>query len=301
MLGKLGDTIPIRKRSKNPIRVGSSLFCRVWYPYHYCRRVPCLPKRRNKAQERQEQAAKRAPYASDLSDAEWKLIAPLFEREKKDGRGRAPSTPFREIVDALCYLSRTGCQWRMLPHDYPDWHFVYQWFRQWCGDETLVKINAALRKQIRIEDGRSADPSLGIIDAQSVKSTAVAGVRGFDGGKKVTGVKRHIVVDSLGLILVAVVHSAGIHDNQGAFLALCPMFPCAFPRLVKIMADGGYAVHGSALRDWLLQTKGWTLEIVHRIADAGFKILPQNEHLPGSTNIDDYPKTTSSFLSPPKE
>ncbi len=231
-------------------------------------------KRRNKAQERQEKAAQRVPYDSDLSDTEWKLIAPLFKREKKDGRGRPPSTPFREIVDALCYLSRTGCQWRMLPHDFPDWHFVYQWFRQWCGDETLVKINTALRKQIRIEDGRDPDPSLGIIDAQSVKSTAVAGVRGFDGGKKVTGIKRHIVVDSLGLILIAVIHSAGIHDNQGAFLVLCPMFPSAFPRLVKIMADGGYGVHGTVLRDWLLQTKGWALEIVHRIADAGFKILP---------------------------
>ena len=230
--------------------------------------------RRNRTKERQAKAASREPYSSDLSDEEWKLIAPLFAREKKDGRGRPPGTPFREIVNALCYLSRTGCQWRMLPHDFPDWHFVYKWFRQWCGDETLTKLNTALRKRIRIEEGRDPDPSLGIIDSQSVKSTAVAGVRGFDGGKKVSGIKRHIVVDSLGLILIAVVHSAGIHDNQGAFLALCPMFPSAFPRLVKIMADGGYGVHGSALRDWLLQTKGWVLEIVHRIADAGFKILP---------------------------
>ncbi len=105
--------------------------------------------RRNKAQERQEKAAKRAPYDSDLSDTEWKRIAPLFKREKKDGRGRPPSTPFREIAGALCCLSRTGRQWRLLPHDFPDWHFVYQWFRQWCGDETLVKINTALRLQTK--------------------------------------------------------------------------------------------------------------------------------------------------------
>ena len=236
--------------------------------------MSCKKSRRNKTQARQAKAVVREPYDSDLSDEEWKLIAPFFIREKKDGRGRPPGTPFREIVNALCYLSRTGCQWRMLPHDFPDWHFVYKWFRQWCGDETLTNINTALRKKVRIEDGRDPDPSLGIIDAQSVKSIAVAGVRGFDGGKKVTGVKRHIVVDSLGLLLIAVVHSAGIHDNQGAFLALCPMFPRAFPRLVKILADGGYGVHGTVLKDWLLSVKGWTLEIVHRIAGVGFKVLP---------------------------
>lgn len=231
-------------------------------------------KRRNKNEERKIKASTRAPYDSDLSDEEWKLIAPFFIRENKSRRGRPPGTPFREVVNALCYLTRTGCQWRMLPHDFPEWDFVYQWFRQWCGDETLLKLNTALRKEIRIEEGREPDPSLGIIDSQSVKGTAIAGVRGFDGGKKVTGVKRHIVVDSLGLILIAVVHSAGIHDNQGAFLVLCSMFPSAFPRLVKIIADGGYSVHGAALHDWLLKTKGWTLEIVHRIADVGFKILP---------------------------
>ena len=230
--------------------------------------------RRNLSKERQKKAAIRQAYDSDLSDEEWKLIAPLFVHEKKDGRGRPPGTPFREIVDALCYLSRTGCQWRLLPHDFPEWDFVYQWFRQWCGDGTFIELNRLLRRKIRIEEERDPDPSLGIIDAQSVKSTAIAGVRGFDGGKKVTGIKRHIVIDSLGLILIAVVHSAGIHDNQGAFLALCPMFPRAFPRLVKIMADGAYAVHGTFLRDWLREVKGWTLEIVHRIADTGFKLLP---------------------------
>ena len=235
--------------------------------------MPPKKKRRNLTQERQLKAANRQPYPGDLSDAEWKLIAPLFHREKKGGRGRPPGTPFREIVNALCYLTRTGCQWRFLPHDFPEWDFVYQWFRRWCDDGTFVELNRLLRRQIRVEDGRDPEPSLGIIDSQSVKSVEVAGVRGFDGGKKVKGVKRHIVVDSLGLILIAVVHSAGIHDAQGAFLALCPMFPSAYPRLVKIVADGGYGVHGSALADWLLFAKGWTLEIVHRIADGTFRVL----------------------------
>lgn len=232
-------------------------------------------KRRNRSKERKLKASIRQSYDSDLSPEEWKLIAPLFLREKKDGRGRPPGTPFREIVNALCYLSRTGCQWRLLPHDFPEWDFVYQWFRTWCGDGTFIELNRLLRREIRIENDRDPEPSLGIIDAQSVKSTEVAGVRGFDGGKKVKGIKRHIVVDTLGLILIAVVHTAGIHDNQGAFLVLCPMFPSAFPRLVKIMADGGYGVHGTVLRDWLLSVKGWTLEVVHRIADGVFRILRQ--------------------------
>jgi putative transposase len=232
-------------------------------------------KRKNRTKERQQRAAIRQPYESDISEEEWKLIAPLFHKEKKDGRGRPPGTPFREIINALCYLSRTGCQWRLLPHDFPEWDFVYQWFRQWCGDGTFIELNRLLCRQIRIENDRDPDPSLGIIDAQSIKCTEVAGVRGFDGGKKIKGIKRHIVVDTLGLLLIAVVHTAGIHDYQGAFLVLCPMFPAAYPRLVKIVTDAGYGVYGPTLGNWLLSVKGWTLEIVHRIVDGGFRILRQ--------------------------
>jgi putative transposase len=230
-------------------------------------------KRQNKNEERKRRAENRTPYPSDLTEDEWQIIAPLFIRKKKDKRGRPPGTPFREIVNALSYLSRTGCQWRFMPHDFPEWDFVCPWFRQWCGDGTFIELNRLLGRQIRIEEGRDPNPSLGIIDAQSVKSTEVAGVRGFDGGKKVKGVKRHIVVDTLGLLLIAVVHSAGIHDGQGAFLTLCPMFPSCYPRLVKILADGGYGVHGSALSDWLRSAKGWILEIVHRFDDVGFRVL----------------------------
>ena len=231
-----------------------------------------VKKRRNLNAIRALRALSREPYDTDLSDEEWNVIEPFFGKEKRDGRGRPRGCPVREVVNAALYVVRAGCPWRMLPHDLPEWKYVHHQFVQWCDDGTWAKINAALRRTLRTEEGRDPEPSVGIIDSQSVKSAEVKGVRGFDGGKKVKGAKRHIVVDTLGLLISVVVHSAGIHDNQGAFLVLAPMFP---PRMAKIIADGGYGVHGTALADWLFRVKGWTLEIVRRIADAGFKVLPQ--------------------------
>lgn len=233
-------------------------------------------KRRNLNAIRALRALNREPYDSDLSDEEWKLIESFFVKPpRKDGRGRPPGGLDREVLNAILYIARAGCPWRMMPHDLPEWKYVHQLFVHWCDTGLWARINAALRRDVRIAADKDPESTIGIIDSQSVKGTEVRGVRGFDGGKKVTGIKRHLLVDSLGLLILVVVHSAAIHDNQGAFLVLAQLFPSSFPKLLAILADGGYGVHGTILADWLLRAKGWTLTIIKRIADSGFKVLPQ--------------------------
>jgi putative transposase len=236
------------------------------------------PTRRvNRSLERQQKARTRRPYPSDITDDEWRRVYPLIsgERETKRGRPAMSEIECREVVNALFFLARTGCQWAYLPHEYPEPNFVYQWFRKWGDRGLLAKINHALRRKIRVEMGREEEPWLGIIDSQTAKCTEMSGVRGYDGGKKIKGVKRHIVVDSLGLLLMVVVHSAGLHDAQGAYLTLCAMMRNMFPRLAKIMADAGYGAHGAALGNWLVEHHGWVLEVVKRTALHMFKVMPQ--------------------------
>lgn len=210
-------------------------------------------------------------YPSNLTDGQWRIIDPLLPKPKCPwGRGRPRKTCYRDILNGVFYLLRTGCQWRMLPRDYPSWKLVYHYFRLWRLNGVWDSIHDALREMVRGKEGHDPTPSAAIIDSQSVKTTQKCGPRGYDAGKKVKGRKRHVVVDTLGLLLVVVVHVACIQDRDGAKLA-CMQLLGRFPRLKLIWADGGY---GGKLVKWVMTFGGWALEIVKRPQEAkGFVLL----------------------------
>jgi putative transposase len=211
-------------------------------------------------------------YTSDSSDKAWEMIKPLLPLEA-DRLGRPIELDMRRVVDAIFYINRTGCQWGNLPKDYPNYNSVYYHYRKGCLDGTWQRINTALRQLDRGHRGRTQDPSAGVIDSQSVKTTAAGGERGYDAGKKVNGRKRHIVVDTVGNLLDVVVHAAGIQDYDGAKLILDKVTQ-TLSTLKKLWADGMYKKGG--LIDWVRDNLQIVLKTVEREPNqVGFKVLPR--------------------------
>lgn len=215
-------------------------------------------------------------YPSSLTDEVWSVIEPLLPVRDLGKGGRPRVWPDRLVLDSIFYVLRAGCQWRMVPHDLAPWWVAYRRYRSWAADGTWDTIHDQLRAQIRMAAGRDPDPTAAVLDAQSIKSSEGGEARGFDMGKKTTGRKRHLVVDTLGLLLVVMVTSAAVQDRQGG-RAILALLAARFPGVALVWADGGYANKiDSGVLAWAREKLGLLLEIVKRSDEVkGFQVLPR--------------------------
>jgi len=209
-------------------------------------------------------------YPSDLTDSQWDIIQEMIPAAKSGGRPR--SLDMRQVINAILYVTVGGIQWRMLPKEYPNWQSVYTYFRNWRRDGIWQRIHDTLRAKVRRRAGRHKHATAGCLDSQSVKTTSFAGVRGYDAGKKINGSKRHILVDTMGLLLAVVVTAASVQDRDGARLLLARLGG-ACKKLRLIWVDGGYR---GQLLAWVADHCRFQLQVVLRSDDhKGFVVLPK--------------------------
>ena len=209
-------------------------------------------------------------YETDITDNQWEMIKDFFPIPEKMGRPKTYSP--REILNGIFYLDKTGVHWRLLPKDFPPWGTVYHYFSLWTKNGLLDFLHEKLREGVRASEGREIKPTAAIIDSQSTKGTDTTGDPGYDGGKKIKGSKRHILVDTLGLILVVVVHSAAIQDRDGADMVFEKFSEKKNQRLELVWADGGYS---GELVERTEINHDFEIEVVKRTDEIkGFKVLP---------------------------
>lgn len=215
--------------------------------------------------------SKSQPYPSDLTDDQWNVIQPLLPKRRRGKPGRPPKVCRRAVLDAIFYILRTGRQWRQLPHDFPPWGTVASQFYRWRRSGMWEKLHHTLHFKAREHHGKEPRPTAAIVDSQSVKTTEAGGTKGYDGGKKINGRKRHIAVDTLGFLIACAVHPASVQDYDG-IEGVLDKVKQRFPRLRQLYADSIYAYKNTVLVVWIIWR--FVLEIVKR-PTGGFQLVPK--------------------------